>query len=371
MTRERRPVVSIAIPAYQPGPVFGATLKSCLEQTFENIEVVVALDGKDAQVEQAIASAGDPRVRLVSDGSRQGQFGNFNRVVDECRGDYVKLLSADDLLSRDCVALMKEAMECHPKIGLCSAPHVTFWSRPDGTVEPRLQVPFAVETQEWAMGPEEGRRFTARYGNQVGGPSNVMVRRSAWWQTGGFDPRMNHSGEQNLWFRLIGQSGFLLLSRPLIAYRMHANSVTGRGATGADRVDQPFMIAESSTLGAVFPNSLWRERAVRILQTVNSTSGYAAARVRRGGFRGIGSLWRVWMAGGAALAPLTVPLSAWAILRSSVLGMNTQWPFPEGLRSGEVSRAGLCEDSIVALISNEEELRAVQAQVGRQSGFEG
>jgi hypothetical protein len=323
-----------------------------LLQDYPDIEVVITLDGEDREVERAVFEAADARVRLIRNECRLGQFANFNRAVEESRGEYVKLLCADDLLAQDAVSVMVNAMEAHPEVGLATAFMLEFWSDSDGNISPRVAVQVYRGGPIAVFGPREGRWLTARWGNMVGGPSNVMFRRNAWWRTGGFDPRSDHSGDQGLWFRLVAASGFLILSRPLVGYRNHANSVTGRGALSIERIEQPFMMAEAATLGAAFPNELWRERLLRMLQTINSTAGYAASMVRREPIRGWRAVWRVVTAAGVVAAPLGVALAAWAVLRSSVLGLETKWPFENPVSEPIVETGPLDANGLVELLSD-------------------
>lgn len=352
MNEERQPLVSIAIPAYRPGPVFIDTLRSCLEQDWPNLEVVITLDGEDPSVDQAIAQAADPRARLVVNETRLGQFANFNRAVGECRGDFVKLLCADDILARDALSVMVDALAANPSVGLCAARMLAFWSDRDGRLESKLGVALPGSAPVRVFGPTDGRWYTAWNGNVIGGPSNVMIRRREWWHTGGFDPRMDHCGEQGLWYRIISRSGLVLVDRPLIGYRNHQNSVTGRGAFSIDRVDQPFMMAETATLGAVFPNEAWRERVARMLQTVNSTAGYAASMVRRHPLLGSRAVWRLLSSAGVAATPVAGVLACWAVIRSSLLRLKTRWPFPDHDLERIIPTGPLDVPSIIELLSD-------------------
>jgi glycosyltransferase involved in cell wall biosynthesis len=352
MSDERTPLVSIAIPAYRPGPVFADTLRSCLAQDWANLEIVITLDEDDPAVDDAVARANDPRVRVLVNPERLGQFGNFNRAVGECRGKYVKLLCADDLLARDAVSVMARALEASPEVGLCAARMFAFWSDSRGRVAPRLGIPSPGTLAVRTFDAPSGRWFTAWHGNVVGGPSNVMLRRSEWWRTGGFDPRMDHCGEQGLWFRMISRSGVLLIDRPLIGYRIHENSVTGRGALSLDRIDQPFMMGETATLGAAFPNNAWWERLARTFQTVNSTTGYAASMITRNPLLGARGAWRVLTSGGLFGVPVMALLAGWALVRSSVLRLRTRWPFPDDDVEHHVSTGELDASAIVDLLSD-------------------
>lgn len=346
------PLVSIVIPAYRPGRLFHATLRSCLEQDYPSLEIVVALDGDDPEVREAVARAADPRVRLFADGARRGQFANFNRGVDLSSGELVKLFSADDLMSRDCVRRMVEVLQAHPDAGFCACRHVAFHSDAEGRISEHLEVPVPAPTAETVLSPGRGRWFTAAFGNQFGGPSNVLLRRSAWWASGGFDPRIGHLGDLAYWNRLVARSGGVLLHRPLVAYRIHENSVTGRDALGMIRVEEPFAIADDATLGACFPDARWWERLARQLLTVNGNAGFAFSMLRRSPAQGVRALWRFLLGCGVALAPLSALVMLVALVRSSLLRRGPLWPASPPLEYRTVAAGPLDEAGLVALLGD-------------------
>jgi glycosyltransferase involved in cell wall biosynthesis len=311
-----------------------------------------ALRQVDQAVQQAVAEAGDPRVRLVRNGERLGQFANFNRAVDESRGEFVKLFCADDLMARDCLSRMVEALQAHPDVDCCACRHVTFRSGPGGVADDLLEVPEPGSAAVGVLPPDRARWFGALYGNQVGGPSNVMIRRRGWWRTGGFDPRTGHLGDLVYWGRLMARSGIVLLDRPLVGYRIHENSVTGRDALSFARIDEPFAIAEDATLGAYFPDARWRERVVRQVIMVNATTGYALSMLRRRPGLGARALWRVLFCGGLFMLPATILVATSFVIRVTLLRRGAFWPLTEPHRFVRVKAPGMDAQTIVDLLSD-------------------
>lgn len=347
----RSPLVSIAIPAYKPGAVFEDTLQSCLRQGYDHLEIVVSADGPDEELASVVRKMNDGRVRLVGGDVRLGQFQNFNRAMSECSGEFIKLLSADDLMTDDCIVTMVRALDAHPDIDLCTTRHISFASRADGELEPWLELPCAPFAPIVLSG-DEARWYTAWHGNQIGGPSNVMIRRRGLWRTGGFDPRPGLCGEPALWYRMTQVSGAVILTEPLIAYRLHSNSVTGRGTRSVARVAEPFMIAETATLGATLFNGFWWERLLRRLQTVNSTAGFAVAVLRSDVRRGVRAMWVVVTAGGMLQIPLNALVAGLAILRSSIFRVRSQWPFRDPWRVRRVEWQGCDVSQLMGTISD-------------------
>src|SRR5215211_4839983 len=121
-SRGAEPVVSVCIPAYRAEPFIAATIESVLCQTSEDWELIVVDDASpDATYDIASRYAGDRRIRVARNESNLGAVGNWNRVVAEARGRYVKLLCSDDVLYPSCLGLQAAALDAHPSAGLVAA----------------------------------------------------------------------------------------------------------------------------------------------------------------------------------------------------------------------------------------------------------
>ena len=101
--------MSVCIPAYKAERFIAATIESVLAQTTEDWELVVVDDASpDGTYDVAARYAGDRRVRVERNATNLGPVGNWNHVVAQARGRYVKLLCSDDLLYPTCLARQAE-----------------------------------------------------------------------------------------------------------------------------------------------------------------------------------------------------------------------------------------------------------------------
>lgn len=94
------PLVSIAIPAYNPR-FFRTALQSALDQTYENLEIVICDDCRTDEIEQIVESLSvesNVLVRYLRNPVRLGFQQNILRCFDECRGEFIKFLCDDDQL---------------------------------------------------------------------------------------------------------------------------------------------------------------------------------------------------------------------------------------------------------------------------------
>ncbi|MGF1630929.1 MAG: glycosyltransferase family 2 protein [Kiloniellaceae bacterium] len=100
------PKVSVILPAYNAAASLPATLRSVLNQSLREIEVIVVDDGSvDGTAEIATALAGqDGRIKLLRAGRNRGAAAARNRAMEEARGDWLALLDADDRCAPDRLA---------------------------------------------------------------------------------------------------------------------------------------------------------------------------------------------------------------------------------------------------------------------------
>ncbi len=112
---EQSPRVTIGLPVYNGGALFGPAVESILSQDFDDFELVLADNcSTDGTVElcQKYAEA-DPRVRVLTSDVNRGAAWNFNRCVEAARGELFKWSAHDDLYAptflRHCVDALDDA----------------------------------------------------------------------------------------------------------------------------------------------------------------------------------------------------------------------------------------------------------------------
>ncbi len=99
------PLVSILISNYNYARYIGESLESALNQTYQNIEVIVCDDGSTDNSVEVIESyeRKDERLRLMRQ-ENAGQAAGFNAAFYASRGEIIALLDSDDLFLPDKVA---------------------------------------------------------------------------------------------------------------------------------------------------------------------------------------------------------------------------------------------------------------------------
>jgi len=113
--REAAPRVSVIVPAYNSAASIAACLRSALDQTERDIEVIVVDDGSSDGTRGAIEAlaTADGRIRPLRHSENQGPGAARNTAIGFARGRWLALLDADDAFRPDRLqALCTRAEQC-------------------------------------------------------------------------------------------------------------------------------------------------------------------------------------------------------------------------------------------------------------------
>jgi len=90
-----QPRFSVVIPTYNRSVSVLETLRSCFEQTYPEVEVVIVDDGSSDDTRQVLAAIDDPRLVVVHQ-ENAGPAAARNHGMRVATGDYIAFLDSDD-----------------------------------------------------------------------------------------------------------------------------------------------------------------------------------------------------------------------------------------------------------------------------------
>lgn len=105
------PKISIIIPVYNVEPFLTQCLKSVINQTYDNCEIILVDDGssdKSGKICDKFA-AGRNNVKVLHQ-DNQGLSGARNSGVKISTGDYITFVDSDDIIINDCVESLVNAL---------------------------------------------------------------------------------------------------------------------------------------------------------------------------------------------------------------------------------------------------------------------
>lgn len=102
----QNPMVSIIVPAYNHENYVGECIESIINQTYNNIELIILNDGSKDKTMQAIKKYEEKCEErftnfLVIDKENEGICKTLNRGIKESNGKYVCFLASDDMILSD------------------------------------------------------------------------------------------------------------------------------------------------------------------------------------------------------------------------------------------------------------------------------
>lgn len=225
-----RPTWSVMIPTYNCADYLAETLSSVLAQAPgpEDMQIEVIDDGSNDDPEAVVKAVGGDRVVFYRQPHNVGHILNFSTCLTRSRGRYIHLLHGDDRVEPGFYAALQKGFESSPDVGAAFCRHR--YIDGDGG---ELSIP---DPEQSEAGILIGGVERLAEEQRIMTPS-ITVRREAYEELGGFDPRLVCSEDWEMWVRIAARYPVWYEPEVLAGYRMHQNSNTGRHFRMAEELD--------------------------------------------------------------------------------------------------------------------------------------
>lgn len=144
-----RPLISIAVPAYQtPVEFLKQMIESLISQTYPEWELCIANASPDNEEMQRVLadySAKDSRVRFCNLKENLGIAENTNRAFSMAKGEFMGLLDHDDLLAPNALYEIVQALQDHPQADALYTDEDKVTTEMDEHFQPHLKPDFNLD----------------------------------------------------------------------------------------------------------------------------------------------------------------------------------------------------------------------------------
>jgi len=113
-------LISIVIPFYNAEKFIKETINSVLNQTYNNIEILLINDGSTDNSLNIVNSLKDDRIKIINK-NNSGVSSARNLGLSLAKGDYILFLDADDVLENDFLEKMVEKLENNKNAVFCTS----------------------------------------------------------------------------------------------------------------------------------------------------------------------------------------------------------------------------------------------------------
>ena len=113
------PLVSVVIPNFNGGPFLRPAVESILNQTYQDLEVIVVDDGSTDASLETVASIGDPRLTVITLPSNTGQNSVVRNIgIARSSGPLIATLDNEDLAHPGRIAAQVARFASNPSLAL-------------------------------------------------------------------------------------------------------------------------------------------------------------------------------------------------------------------------------------------------------------
>jgi len=202
----KRPLVSVAIPSFNQGRFIAETVRSCLEQSYRPIEILVQDGGSTDDTISVLRSVKAPELHWVSERD-EGVVDAVNKVLPRAKGEILSIQSSDDLFLDGAIEAAVEVFSHGSAIGLVYG-DVELIDEQSRVTGADIQGPFdlAMYFGRMMYVPQPGSFFSRRALETVGG-----------WRK-----EFSYTADADFWLRIALNFPVRKLNRVMARYRYHS-----------------------------------------------------------------------------------------------------------------------------------------------------
>lgn len=202
--------ISIVLPVYRGAAYLKDAIKSILNQTFTDFELIIVNDASPDDSEEVIRLFTDARIKYIKNPVNLGLVGALNVGLDHCAGKYVARMDQDDISFPNRLKQQFEFMESHSDVIVCGM---------------QIRI-LGTNTIQYYPLTDEGIRVALLFGAPFAHPV-VMMRRAVLDNNNlRYEEFFKHAEDYGFWVKLSKYGKLVNLPEVGLDYRLHQQQYT-------------------------------------------------------------------------------------------------------------------------------------------------
>lgn len=215
--KQAAPVVSVVIPSFNHAQFIGDAIRSILDQSLRDLELIVvddaSSDGSPALLRSLPA---DPRLHIVCLQTNVGAPAAMNTGAARARGEFIAFCGSDDQFMQEKLARQVDLLRGRPELSAVFT-HIELIDEHGIPWEPSSH-PWQATFAQHNRSREAWLQRFFHEGNCLCQPS-ALIRRSTFERVGRQDARLAQLHDFALWLDLLQHGDIAIIEQPLTRYR--------------------------------------------------------------------------------------------------------------------------------------------------------
>jgi glycosyltransferase involved in cell wall biosynthesis len=200
----KTPLVTVGIPIYNAAPYLDFAIRSVVNQTFTDWELILIDDGSTDDSLAIARRWESDQIRIVFDGQNRGLPIRLNQLTKLTQGKYLARMDADDIMAPDRLRQQVVYLQSHPDTDIVAS------------------FVYTINTQNCVYGRRGNRQLPGTLSSSINSfpithPS--VMGSQAWFLKNPYNEKRRRSEDIDLWLRTMSNSQFAILDVPLLFYR--------------------------------------------------------------------------------------------------------------------------------------------------------
>lgn len=214
--------VSICIPVYNGERFLEKTIRSIINQTYKNIEIIISDNAStDCTIDIIkILMKEDSRIQLNINKENLGFSGNLNKLIELANSEYLAIYHADDVYEETIVESQVKYLLINNELAGCftlakaidendELLKSVFFLRVENTKNNKI-----VDLDEYISN-------IFKYGGSTFVCPTAMIKKSIYKEIGNYNEKLKYIEDQDMYIRILEKYRMGIVARELVNYRIH------------------------------------------------------------------------------------------------------------------------------------------------------
>jgi glycosyltransferase involved in cell wall biosynthesis len=209
------PLVSVILPCYNAENFVEASVRSIMDQTYSNLEIILIDDSSSDKTLYILQSLGklDPRIKIFHNEKNEGLVASLNKGIANAKGKYIARMDADDIALANRIEKQVNFMEVNNDVAVCGSNYLVIDDKNKQVGKIEFPLENAVIKTELL--------FTNAFGHPT-----TIIKKEALEKCGYYEEGMVPAEDYELWIRISKHYEVANIYDKLLKYRVHENNLT-------------------------------------------------------------------------------------------------------------------------------------------------